>query len=288
MLYALIDYSTKQRFNRISSEEILGEVKIITPKIRERNEKFLIKKILKKIDDYNVENIILSKEITGNNNLCRKLEDYKKNIITGSRMGKVLIGRFINEIARYTKYAKEKMNILLLMNEYSLENIDLIEHISRDVKELNLISRNYTKYEKTSIRLFEQYGYLVKLYNNGTEKDFRRSNLVINLDFNEEEIQKIKMPKNSVLISLNNRITTVKHGFNGIIINDVDIMYGEFENKMRYRDLAICEAKIYKPLRKLKDNERIFNSEKYVINGYMGIKGKITVEEFEKIGRNFS
>ena len=47
------------------------------------------------------------------------------------------------------------MNVLLLMNEYSLENIDLIEYISKDVKEFNLISRNYTKYEKTSMKLFE-------------------------------------------------------------------------------------------------------------------------------------
>ena len=45
---------------------------------------------------------------------------------------------------------------------------------------------------------------------------------------------------------------------------------------------------MYKPLRKLKENERIFNSEKYIINGYIGLKGKITEEEFEKIGRTFA
>ena len=47
MLYALVEYSTKQRFNKISSEEILGEVKIITPKIKEKNEKVMFKKIIK-------------------------------------------------------------------------------------------------------------------------------------------------------------------------------------------------------------------------------------------------
>ena len=50
----------------------------------------------------------------------------------------------------------------------------------------------------------------------------------------------------------------------------------------------MCEAQIYKPLRKLKDNERLFGSEKFIINGYIGNNGKITEEEFEKIGRNFS
>ena len=288
MLYALVDYSTKQRFNKISSEEILGEVKIITPKIKEKNEKTLFRRIIKEMNVHKVENVLLSKELNKNLNLCHALEESKKYIITGRRMGKALLNKFVFEISKYTKYSREKMNVLLLMNEYSLENIDLIEQLSRNVKEFSVISRNYTKYEKTSLKLFEHYGYMVNLYNSDTTKDFRRTNLVINLDYTEAEIQKIKLPKNSVIISLNNFIKTVKNGFNGIIINDIEVTSLEKENDSRYRGLAMCEAQIYKPLRKLKDNERLFNSEKFIINGYIGIKGKITEEDFEKIGRNFA
>ena len=32
----------------------------------------------------------------------------------------------------------------------------------------------------------------------------------------------------------------------------------------------------------------LFESEKYIINGYIGKNGKITQEEFEKIGENFA
>lgn len=288
MLYALVDYSAKQKFNKISSEEILGEVKIVTPKIKEKNEKVLVRRIIKEMNMHKVENVLLSKELNQNINLCHALEESKKYIITGKRMSKALLNKFVFEISKYTKYSREKMNVLLLMNEYSLENIDLIEYLSKDVKEFNLISRNYTKYEKTSLKLFEHYGYMINLYNTDTTKDFRRTNLIINLDFTEKEIQKIKIPKNSIILSLNNFIKTVKNGFNGIIINDVEVTSLEKENDTRYRGLALCEAQIYKPLRKLKDNERLFNTEKFIINGYMGIKGKITAEEFEKIGRNFA
>lgn len=288
LLYALVDYSTKQKFNKISSEEILGEVKITTPKIRENNEKTMFKKIIKEMNLHKVENVLLSKELNQNLNLCHALEESKKYIITGRRMGKALLNKFVLEISKYTKCSREKMNVLLLMNEYSLENIDLIELLSKNVKEFNLVSRNYTKYEKTSMKLFEHYGYMINLYNLDTIKDFRRVNLIINLDFTESEIQKIKLPKNSVIISLNNYIKTVKNGFNGIIINDIEVTSVENGNNSRYRGLALCEAKIYKPLRKLKDNERLFNSEKFVINGYIGNKGKITEEDFEKIGRNFT
>lgn len=288
MIYALVDYSEKQRFNRISSEEILGEVKITTPKIKKKNEKLLIRKILKTIDAHSVENVILSKEISLNNNLCRCLQESKKQIITGRRLVKVLLMKFVNEISAYTKYQKERMRILLLMNEYSLENIDLIEYISKDIKELDLVSRNSTKYEKTAVRLYEQYGYYINLYDLNSKRDFKKVNLVINLDFDNEQIKKMRFSKNSIVLSLNNNLSKIENGFNGIIINDIDIIYGEPYNKIKYRDLAICEARVYKPLRKLKDNERIFNGEKYIINGYIGNSGKVTIEQFEKIGRSFS
>ncbi len=288
MLYALIDSSEKQRFNQISSEEILGEVRIMTPKIKEKPRNKLVKKIIKEINVHKVENVLLSNELVNNKILQHALEESKKYVITGRRMSKVLLNRFISEIATYTKVPKEKLNILLLMNEYSLENIDLIEYLSKGVKEFNVVSRNYTKYEKTANKLFEQYGYMINLYNIDSSKDFRRVNLVINLDFTENEFKKIKLPKNSIIISLNNLIKNQKSGFNGIIINDIEIKLRKKEDNLKYRGLALCEAQIYKPFRNLKDNERIFNLEKYIINGYIGNEGKITVEEFEKIGRNFT
>lgn len=287
MLYALIDYSVKNRLGRISSEEILGEVKISTPKFKEKYNKIYAKKILKKINEHNVENIILNRELSENKGFCRLLEESKKYIITGKRISKVLLNKIVNEIAKYTRYPKEKMNILLLMNEYSLENIDLIEYLSKEIKELTVLSRNYTKYERAATKLFDNYGYLVKLYSNESINEFKRANIIINLDFKEEEFQKINFARNSIVISLNEKINKIRKGFNGIIINDIDIS-GMKDAPPKYRPLAICEAKIYKPLRKIKENERFFNTEKFIINGYIGKRGKITEEEFERFGKNFS
>ena len=55
-----------------------------------------------------------------------------------------------------------------------------------------------------------------------------------------------------------------------------------------FRKLSLCEAKLYRPLRKIKDNERVFFMEKYIINGYIGKNGKITTEDFEKIGKSYT
>ena len=51
-------------------------------------------------------------------------------------------------------------------------------------------------------------------------------------------------------------------------------------------NLAICEVKIYNYLRKIKENDRVFEREGYRINGYFGENGKIMSDEFLKLGKN--
>lgn len=287
MLYALVDTSSKKSLRKIKSEEMLGEVKVVIPQFTIRKSKKYANIFIQKMKEYKVQNVVLSCKIAENKDFCRALEENRTYIVTGRRLGKSIMIKIVNDISKYTRYQKEKMSILLLMNEYSLENIELVEQLSSDIKQLNIISRNFSKYEKTAHRLFNEYGYVVELYAENTIKEFKKVNIIINLDFKEDELRKLNFAKNSVVVSLNEKINTIKKGFNGIIINDIDIS-GNIENSPNYRKMALCEAKIYKPLRKLKENERIFNLEKYIINGYIGKRGKITQEEFERIGKTFS
>ena len=287
MLYALIDCAPTKGFNRISAEEILGEVKVIIPKFKEKNTRKIAKKVIKRISNYNVQNVVLGEKLENNAEFCKTLEENKKYIITGRNISKVVTFKIIDEICRYTSFPKEKMNVVLLMNEYSLENIELIELIASEVKQLNVVSRNYSKYEKAANRLFMQFGYVVKLFDSEKKNEFKRINIVVNLDFKEEAFENINFNKNSIIISLNEKISKIKNGFSGIIVNDIDII-GKEKSTINCRGIALCEAQIYRPLRNLKDNGRIFNLEKYIINGYIGKRGKITVEEFEKIGKNFT
>lgn len=283
MLYALVDYSNRRFLNTCFAEEILGEVKISVSKSANRNK--ITKKILKIIKKYNVQNIVLNNEFLNDSALKEKLNYNKKYIVTGSRIGKILLPKILEDISKYAKLEREKMKVVLLMNEYSIENLDLVEYISKEVKQLSIVSKNHTKYEKTANKLFEKYGFMIKLYDNNI-KEFNRDNIIINLDFSKDELKKMFFNKYSIIISLNEKILELRKNFEGIVINDIDISGDGLQNK-NFRKLAICEAKLYRPLRKVKDNERIFFIEKYKINGYLGKNGKITGEEFEKVGKNY-
>lgn len=269
-----------------SQKKFYGEVKILMPKFKEKNSEESSKKLLRKIKKYNVQNIVLNEELNHNTGFKNVLIENKKYVISGNRISKILIPKIIAEIANYTKHPAEKTKVVLLMNEYSIENIDLIECIAKEVKQLSVISQNYTKYEKTASRLYQNYGCIVKLYGIDV-KDFKRDNLIINIDYTETMLNEMILPRNGIIITFNEKINSLRKSFNGIIINDIDIM-GEGIPNQNFRKLAVCEAKLYRPLRKVKDNERVFDSEKYIINGYIGKSGKITQEEFEKIGKNFA
>lgn len=285
MLYALVDYSNKKNFFcDCLAEEILGEVKMSVSKTN--NENKLSKILLKNFKKYKVQNVVLNNDLKERKNLCECLLDNRKYVITGSRLGKVLLPKMIDDIAQYTKLEKAKLKIVLLMNEYSIENLDLVECISKEVKQLSIVSKNYTKYEKIANRLYESYGYMIKLYDCNT-KDFIRDNIIINMDFHSDELKKMLFTKYSIIISLNEKVTELRKNFEGIAINDIDIS-GEGIPTEHFRKLAVCEAKLYKPFRKIKDNEKVFFMEKYKINGYFGKNGKITCEEFERIGKNYS
>lgn len=283
MLYALVDYSNKKFINTCFAEEILGEVKILISKSLNSNKTF--KKLIKTIKKYNVQNIVLNNELLCDNILKEKLIDSKKYVVTGKRFGKILLKKILEDVSKYSKIEMEKIKIVLLMNEYSIENLDLVEYISKDIKQLSIVSENYKKYEKTANRLFENYGFTIKLYDAKT-REFSRDNIIINIDFKEEELKKMFFNKYSIIISLNERISELRKNFEGIIINDIDIL-GEGLPSKNFRKLAVCEAKLYRPLRKVKDNERMFKMEKYRINGYIGKNGKITEEDFEKVGKKF-
>ena len=165
-----------------------GEVKILVPKFSEKYSVYNSKRILKKMKKYNVQNIVLNDELVKNHKFCTILQENQKYVVTGKRIGKVLLPKILEDVSIYAKYTIEKMKVVLLMNEYSIENLDLIECISKEVKQLSVVSKNHTRFEKTSNRLFERYGYSIKLYDNSM-KGFKRDNVIINIDFKEDEVK---------------------------------------------------------------------------------------------------
>lgn len=285
MSYAVVDYLNKSYFGIFKvSINTIGEISISIPSFKNSKSKKYAIKLIKLLNKNKIENVVLCERLLSNSVFCSELIKNRKYIVTGRRIYKVLICRILKDISNQMKVSLQKMKAVLLAKEYSSENIDLISNIARSVKSLIVVTNDADRYRRLAEELFEKYGIILKVF----EKDktnFKYAHLIINVDFLSTELNKIAISPNSVVICGFAKNYVPKNNFNGIVIKYVDIISGR-EELPGIDNLAICEVKIYNYLRKIKENDRVFEREGYRINGYIGENGKISSEEFLKLGKN--
>lgn len=285
MSYAIVDYSNKSYFGIFKvSINTIGEINISIPPFKNSKSKKYAIKLIKLLNKNKIENVVLCERLLSNSVFCSELIKNRKYIVTGRRLYKVLICRILKDISNQMEVSLQKLKVVLLAKEYSSENIDLISNIARSVKSLIVVTNDSDRYRRLAEELFEKYGIILKVF----EKDktnFKYAHMVINVDFLSAELNKIAISPNSLMICGFAKNYAPKNNFNGIVIKYVDIISGR-EEIPGIDNLAICEVKIYSYLRKIKENDRVFERKGYRINGYIGENGKISSEEFLKLGKN--
>lgn len=284
MSYAIINLKNRRVFNSIEVNEICDELEIKVPEFKEKHQEKYAKKICKILRKQKVSNIVLCdklKKMIDFENILLQNNNY---IITGKKLYKVLIPTMIREISKLTKFEKEKLNVGILIDEYSADNIELIKIIADEVKNVTLITNNAYRFEQLVDELLKNKGIVVQLLNKG-KVNLRRKHVIINLDYSNSEIEKLNVQNESILITNSMLPQKMKNGFNGIVIRDIDVYLNKrVEN---YRSIELCEAYIYNYMKRIKENELLFNRSTYRINGYIGNSGKIEQEDFERIGKIF-
>lgn len=285
MSYAIVEYSNKSYFGILKvSSNTIGEISISMPPFKNNKSKKYATKLIKLLNRNKIENVVLCDKLLDNSAFCSELIKGKKYIVTGRRLYKALICRVLKDVAKQMDVSIQKLKVVLLVKEYSLENMDLISNIAKNVKSLIVVTNDADRYRRLAEELFEKYGIILKVFEK-EKTNFKYAHLVINTDFLSSELNKIAVSPNSLVICGFAKNYKPKNNFNGIVIKYVDIISGR-EEIAGIDNLAICEVKIYNYLRKLKENDRIFEREGYRINGYFGENGKISSEEFLKLGKN--
>lgn len=280
MSYALIECEKKKIFHFTNIEEVFEEVHIVLPEFNEKHSARYGKKINRILKKYKVSNVILSNELMKNDILKNVICSGNYYLIDGNNMFKVLIKKSIADICDIADTSVQTCKVAILVHEFSIENLNLVKYISKDVKQVVLISDNKIRYEKISEDLIENYGIVLSIFDN-EYKNIARCDFVINVDFVEDELKKYNISREAIVISIKEKLAELKRNFNGIIINDIDIYFDEeYKN---FRSLAICEAQIYDFKKDFKENERRFDKAGYMINTYIGNNGSITEEDIKRV-----
>ena len=241
---------------------------------KEKNIKRIIKKLLK----YEVTHVVLSKELNNNKNLINALNSYDIKIFDGRWLAKYLGIEILNYICEQKNIKKEETELAITTNEITDLTIETIKILSKQYKKLIIVTNHIEKLRKIEKTIFENEGILVIISNN-KKKSLLNVPIILNMDFNKEVLNKYKVNDNATIINLEGDMRIENKRFNGIIVNDYEIIVEREEiiwrdNMEEYKNKDILESILY-----MKDTYSNIcmkiRKNKVKIKELYGINGKI-------------
>lgn len=274
----------KKIFNIVEFSEDNGKTTITLPlfksnKIRNKKIIKIAKRINKKLYDNNIENVVLSNYLEENEILKQKLYCQNINILDGRYLFYLLIPEIIEYILKRQKVKLQNGEVTLLINDFTQNNAKIITYIAQNVKRVNIVTNHSNKFKKIENYLYNELGVILNITNNKS-KSLSNANLIINIDFPEEIINKYEINSNAIIVNIFNEIKIRAKKFNGININYYKACIPKEYQIDGFQNNLVYESSIYKYSYENARKDIIAN--KIRIKKLVGINGDISENEFCK------
>ena len=147
--------------------------------------------------------------------------------------------------------------------------------IAKNIKTLNIITNDISTCNKLEEYLYNEYGIMLNIANN-KRKSLLNAELILNIDFPEELINKYKICKNAIIINFEDKIKINSKRFEGININYYKIAIPS-KYELIYESIILHQNNDFKNImEKLK-------KEKIKIKKLIGNNGLINEKEIVQI-----
>ena len=228
--------------------------------------------------------MVLSKKIKKKQEIIKELNNYNITILDGKWLMQYMIKDIIFYLKKHEKI-EEDNEIAILVNNINNETKMIIKELFNRYKKVRIITDNIELFKKMEKELFDYSG-IPMIVTNNKRKALSKSTLIINIDFNQKNINQYNINEKAIIINLNEEIKIEKKRFNGFVICDYEIELDreklcDIEQKETEFSLKdILEEKIYSNIEKTKEYNR-FKEVRDIIEKY-------NVHICELIGRNGS
>ena len=272
-------------FIKVIIENIDNGIIILIPKYKfiKSTNKFVRKRIINQIKKYikyeNMQYIILDKDLSFiEENLRFIKEEFNKiNILNGKYLMKNIISKLLEYIYNVNNKNIKLENIYIFVNEYTKNNIGIIEMLARKCKTVNIVTENLKYFRKLEDFLYNE-GILITVSNN-KKKSANRAKFIINMDFPKEIFENYVINMDSIIINLTDEKIFFENAFRGIIVNNFKVsindnilefyreFYGNIDEKIFVESFVID--------REFKYVCGVFDSFFGEIVGLIGVRGEI-------------
>ena len=233
--------------------------------------------------------LVVSKSLLSKN-MTDILRKYNINYFNGNLIKKILIFKVLDYINNLQNKELNKRNITILVNEDNNINKYIIKNIALNSKTTKIVSKKINKFKALEEELYNEYGVAIQ-FSNSNKKSLSKSEIIINLDFDEVEVNEYDINNNAIIINTKNSLKVKSKLFNGIVINSYEIKFlqklkNKFNNNNllhRYDNLILYESIIdWKNANDKNIIEKIEEDNIKIIN-LIGNNGIINKKEFKII-----
>ena len=284
-----IIFKLKQAFRIVKVRTEKNKKVYILPMLEEQNIKdkkfeLLAEKLNKDFNALYGVNIVLSSYLSRQEVFTKCFKHLK--MIDGTKIFNILLLELVGYICDKQGENMNEQNISILVNNDTGNIIQSILLLSENVKGITIVTNNINKFTDVGNQICDKLGMVVKVTNN-KKKSLYKANIIVNMDFKEEDINRYTVNKDAVIINVYNKNVTYKKNFNGIIINSFETIFDKQDeqffktfnlydsfDKVQLLETILCENTNFK-------NMRIkLNNSKIVIDKVIGNNGYITDLEF--------
>ena len=175
---------------------------------------------------------------------------YNLEIVDGNWLFEALCKKILEYIIDKQNLKKEEVHISFLVNNPSEITIENIKNIVQEYKRVNIITNHLSKFKNIESQILEEYGIMITVTNN-KRKSLEKSDIILNIDFPEELINRFNIYEEAVIVNVWNNVKIKSKRFNGININDYEILKVQkdefdFEKEDKFFEKDIYEGNIYK------------------------------------------
>ena len=265
----------RKLFAKIIIENIENGIIILVPKYKFCSniiKKRMLKQIRKYLIQEEINYIVFEKELE---HLKKEFNNIK--ILNGKYCMKSLVLPVLEYILKINKRNINLENVYIFVNQYTRNNIELIEKLARNVKTVNIITENLKYFKKLESFLYNE-GILITVSNN-KKKSANRAKFIINMDFPKEIFENYVINMDSIIINLTDEKIFFENAFRGIIVNNFKVsindnilefyreFYGNIDERIFVESFVID--------REFKYVCSVFDSFFGEIVGLIGVRGEI-------------
>ena len=240
-----------------------------------KDKKFI--KLVEQLENYNIKTIVLSERLYNIEVLKNNLYASNIDVLDGKYLFKLLTEEIINYLCKKIRKNIEQIEISVFTNDLSYINKEIIIDLSERVKTLNIITNHIKEFKEMEDYLYNEKGIIIKVSNNH-KTALQKTDIILNMDFPEEVVNEYSIPNKCIIININSEIKIKTKKFNGININNYNIIIPKEYEIEGYNNKLIYESYLFNKDYKIARKQIL--KDKIQIQNLIGEKGEINNREF--------